>query len=239
MSDGLEIVDLVGGYGGPPVLNRVSLNVERGETVTLLGANGAGKTTLSRTIAGLTPAYSGEVRLAGRSLVGRAAHRIVRDGLVTVPEGRRLFARLSVEENLRLAFYGRRAPESDIVRRLAESYERFARLKDRQAQIVGTMSGGEQQMLAIAKALLLDPAVLVLDEPSTGLAPIIVEQLLDIIVGLAEEANCGVLLIEQNVASALRVSDRAYVLERGTVTVSGAASELAENEAVRAAYLGV
>jgi branched-chain amino acid transport system ATP-binding protein len=163
----------------------------------------------------------------------------VRDGLVTVPEGRRLFAQLTVEGNLRLAFYGRKLPEEEIERRIEAGYERFPRLCERRAQLVGTMSGGEQQMLAIAKALLLDPAVLVLDEPSTGLAPIIVEQLLDIIVRLAEDAGCGVLLIEQNVGSALRVSDRAYVLERGAVTVSGSAAELSENEAVRAAYLGV
>jgi branched-chain amino acid transport system ATP-binding protein len=238
MSAGLHISELVAGYGGPPVLGGVSLDVEPGETVALLGANGAGKTTLSRTIAGLTPAYSGTIRLGDVDLAGRPVHRIVRDGLVTVPEGRRLFARLTVEGNLRLAFYGRHVPEAEIASRLEEAYERFPQLRDRRGQAVGTMSGGEQQMLAIAKALLLDPTVLVLDEPSTGLAPIIVEQLLDIIVGLAEEASCGVLLIEQNVGSALRVSDRAYVLERGAVTISGTAGDLAENEAVRAAYLG-
>jgi branched-chain amino acid transport system ATP-binding protein len=239
MSAGLHVRELVAGYGGPPVLDGVSLDVEPGETVALLGANGAGKTTLSRTIAGLTPAYSGTVRLGDLDIARRPVHKIVRDGLVTVPEGRRLFAQLTVEGNLRLAFYGRKLPEEEIERRIEAGYERFPRLRERRAQLVGTMSGGEQQMLAIAKALLLDPAVLVLDEPSTGLAPIIVEQLLDIIVRLAEDAGCGVLLIEQNVGSALRVSDRAYVLERGSVTVSGSAAELSENEAVRAAYLGV
>jgi branched-chain amino acid transport system ATP-binding protein len=238
MSAGLHVNDLVAGYGGPPVLDGVTLSVSPGETVALLGANGAGKTTLSRTLAGLTPAYAGTMRLGDVDLAGRPVHKIVREGLVTVPEGRRLFARLTVEGNLRLAFYGRDVSEDEVTRRLEEAYERFPRLRDRRGQAVGTMSGGEQQMLAIAKALLLDPAVLVLDEPSTGLAPIIVEQLLDIIVRLAEEASCGVLLIEQNVGSALKVSDRAYVLERGTVTISGSAEELAQDEAVRAAYLG-
>jgi branched-chain amino acid transport system ATP-binding protein len=235
---GLEVRDLTVGYGGPAVLDDVSLAVTPGETVALLGSNGAGKSTLLRAITGFLRPKRGTVHLDGDDLRGCPPHTIVRRGIVSVPEGRRLFAQLSVEENLRLAFYGRPVEREAAESLIDLAFDRFPRLRSRRDQRAGTMSGGEQQMLAIARALVLQPRVLVMDEPSTGLAPLVVQQIFDIVGSLAGTLGAAVLLIEQNARGALRISDRGYVLERGRIVTAGAAGDLLDDETVRSAYLG-
>jgi branched-chain amino acid transport system ATP-binding protein len=230
----LRVNDLHVYYGAIHALKGVSFSVERGELVTLLGANGAGKTTTLKTLSGLLRPARGAVDLDGNALQKVEAHEIVRRGVAHVPEGRKVFPRFTVLENLKIGAYARTgAMEAD----LDFVFEMFPRLRERQRQYAGTLSGGEQQMLAIGRALMTQPKLLLLDEPSMGLAPKIVEQILEKIRAI-NKAGVTVLLVEQNAAMALAISHRGYVLETGTVILEGAASELAGNDLVRQAYLG-
>jgi branched-chain amino acid transport system ATP-binding protein len=231
----LEIAGLSSGYGGPPVLTDISLHVGEGEIVAIVGANGAGKTTLLNTIAGILRPSRGNILFDGQSLLGRPSEYIVRAGLCLVPEGRQVIAPLSIEENLLVGAYGRgpRAARDT----LATVYERFPRLKERRRQAAGLLSGGEQQMLAIGRALMADPRVLLLDEPSMGLAPLIVSEIFKLL-GDLNGQGMAVLLVEQNARKALALAGRGYVLEGGRLTVEGPASELAKSSAIVEAYLG-
>jgi branched-chain amino acid transport system ATP-binding protein len=233
----LAVDQLVVAYGLVDVLKGVSLNVESGEIVAIVGANGAGKTTLLSAISGLIRAKAGTVSFNGQSLGGRAVEDIVRLGLAHAPEGRRIFPGLTVAENL-LAGAAARPRSEPIEDRLAFVYELFPRLKERRGQRGWSLSGGEQQMLAIGRALMSRPKLLMLDEPSLGLAPIVVEQMFDTIQALNKSARLSILLVEQNAALALEVAHRAYVLETGSVILSGAANALADDPRVQAAYLG-
>ena len=222
-------------YGAIHALKGLSFEVEQGELVTLLGANGAGKTTTLKTLSGLLRPARGTVELEGQALDKIEAHEIVRRGVAHVPEGRKVFPRFTVLENLKVGAYARGAGTLDAEMNFV--FEMFPRLKERQKQYAGTLSGGEQQMLAIGRALMAKPKLLLLDEPSMGLAPKIVEQILENIRAI-NEAGVTVLLVEQNAAMALAISHRGYVLETGTVILEGSASELAGNDRVREAYLG-
>jgi branched-chain amino acid transport system ATP-binding protein len=232
----LEVDDIHTFYGNIEALKGVSLEVNEGEVVTLIGSNGAGKSTTLRSISGLTPPRQGSIRFRGQEITETPAEQIVKRGISQVPEGRRCFPRMSVRENLELGAFLRR--DGDEVERDAQRvFELFPRLKERERQKAGTLSGGEQQMLAIGRALMADPKLLLLDEPSMGLAPILVER----IYGTIEEINrqgTTILLVEQNANYALRISDRGYVLETGTVVVSDESSALRENPDVQKAYLG-
>ena len=230
----LEVSDLSVAYGAIQALNGVSLRLAEGEIVTLIGANGAGKTTTLRAIMGLVRA-SGHVRYRGESIRARATHRLVRDGLVLVPEGRIVFANLSVQENLEMGAYARR--DSGVARDFERVFALFPRLAERRRQTAGTLSGGEQQMLAIGRALMSRPRVLLLDEPSLGLAPIVVHAIFEAIEEI-HRSNVPVLLVEQNANAALRHSSRAYVLETGRVALEGPSAEVAANPKVKEAYLG-
>ncbi len=231
----LRVSDIHVYYDAIHALKGASFSVERGELVTLLGANGAGKTTTLKTLSGLLRPQSGAVELEGDSLETIAPHEIVRRGVAHVPEGRKIFPRFTVLENLQIGGYtrakGALGPELEFV------FEMFPRLQERQKQYGGTLSGGEQQMLAIGRALMAKPKLLLLDEPSMGLAPKIVEQILETIRSI-NKAGVTVLLVEQNAAMALAISHRGYVLETGSVILEGSASELAGNDLVRQAYLG-
>jgi branched-chain amino acid transport system ATP-binding protein len=231
----LEVRDLTVSYGAIGALKGVSLTLSDGEIVTLIGANGAGKTTTLRAIMGLVPPGSGEVRYRGEATRTVPTHRLVRDGLVLVPEGRIVFANLSVQENLEMGAYARRdeGVEADFERVFAL----FPRLKERRKQTAGTLSGGEQQMLAIGRALMSKPRVLLLDEPSLGLAPIVVHAIFEAIEEIHKN-GVPVLLVEQNANAALRHSKRAYVLETGRVALEGSSAEVAANPRVKEAYLG-
>lgn len=235
----LEVRDVKVRYGKIEALHGVSLSVRQGELVTLLGANGAGKTTLMRAISGLLPLESGSVWFDGRDITRVKAHRRVIDGLVQAPEGRGVFPGMTVVENLEMGCYGRKF-ESKAAhdQRLDWVFATFPRLAERRKQTGGTLSGGEQQMLAIGRALMARPRVLLLDEPSMGLAPMMISQIFSIIAEI-NAAGTTVLLVEQNAAQALSRSDRAYILETGAVTREGPAEELLADDAVRAAYLGV
>jgi branched-chain amino acid transport system ATP-binding protein len=223
------------GYGRIEALRGVSLAVNRGELVCLVGANGAGKTTTLKTISGLLTPRAGGVSLEGEALTGRPPHEVVLKGIAHVPEGRRIFNRLTVRENLSMGAYRRR--DGGVAADLERVLTLFPRLRERLAQVAGTLSGGEQQMLAIGRALMTNPRLLLLDEPSMGLAPVLVEQILQTIDDINREGTT-ILLVEQNAAMALSIAHRAYVLETGAVALSGPASELAENPDVRRAYLG-
>jgi branched-chain amino acid transport system ATP-binding protein len=222
-------------YGEIHALKGVDLAVDRGEIVALLGNNGAGKTTTLKTISGLLLPRTGGVALEGESLTGCPPHEVVLKGIAHVPEGRRIFNRLTVRENLLMGAYRRR--DTGIARDLDRVLTLFPRLRERLVQVAGTLSGGEQQMLAIARALMTNPRLLLLDEPSMGLAPVLVEQIFRTI-GDINRQGTTILLVEQNAAMALAVAHRAYVLETGTVALGGAAHELAQNPDVRRAYLG-
>ena len=231
----LEIRDIHVFYGAIHAIKGVSFDVEEHEIVTLIGANGAGKSTILNTIAGLLRPRSGQILLDGKSITGIPAHKMVTLGMALCPEGRRIFQQMTVRENLEMGGYSRNP--SEISSSLENVFTRFPRLKEREKQIAGTLSGGEQQMLAMARALMSKPRLMMLDEPSMGLAPILVEQIFDII----RELHAGgttILLVEQNAQMALSVANRAYVLETGNISMSGPASELLENDAVRKAYLG-
>ncbi len=233
---GLEIDGLEVAYGRTVALRGVSIAVGEGQVVCLIGANGAGKTTAMRAISGLVRPRAGRVRFAGADITGQAAHRIAASGLRQVPEGRQCFAELTVAENLALGAYlvpGR----GEVARRQDGVLARFPRLRERLHQLAGSMSGGEQQMLAIGRALMGAPRLLLLDEPSMGLAPLFVEEIFAIIAALKAEGTT-ILLVEQNASAALDVADHAYVLETGRIVLSGPAAEVASNPAVAAAYLG-
>jgi len=237
----LKIKNVNAYYGKVHALKNVSLHLNRSEIVTLIGANGAGKTTLLNTLSALIPAASGEILLEGKGITGLAADRVVSLGLSQVPEGRQVFNPLTVEENLELGAYLRyRAggQKSEIAADLERMFQMFPRLKERRRQAAGTLSGGEQQMLAIGRALMARPKLLLLDEPSMGLAPLVVQDIFRVIVRLREEEGTTILLVEQNARAALKVADRGYVLETGKVILEGKGAELLENKDVQRAYLG-
>jgi branched-chain amino acid transport system ATP-binding protein len=236
----LSIANLHAAYGKVDVLHGISLDVPKGKVVTLIGSNGAGKTTTMRAISGMIKPKSGSVILAGRDVTGLPSHKIARAGLAHSPEGRRVFASMSVTDNLLLgAFprFTRARPRGDVRADLEQAMELFPRLAERRNQLAGTLSGGEQQMLAMARAVMLKPEVILLDEPSMGLAPILVEEVFRIIARLKGQ-GVTMLLVEQFAAAALNVADYGYVLENGCISVHGAADKLKNDPAVRAAYLG-
>lgn len=222
-------------YGSIHAVKDVSFEVHQGEVVTLIGANGAGKSTILQTVSGLLRSKTGSVEFLGEQLDGVPAHKVVNKGLAHVPEGRRVFLQMTVEENLEMGAYTR--PSIEIADSIADVYERFPRLKERRNQIAGTLSGGEQQMLAMGRALMSKPQLLMLDEPSMGLAPLLIEQIFSIIKEL-HEAGTTILLVEQNAQMALSVADRGYVLETGRIVTSGTGAELLNDDAVKKAYLG-
>ncbi len=231
----LQVEDINVYYGAIHAIKGISFEVYSDEIVTLIGANGAGKSTTLNTIAGLLRPRSGHIVLEGKDLATIPASRIVSQGMALCPEGRRIFQQMTVRENLEMGGYTR--PKSEIPASLEEMFTRFPRLKEREKQIAGTLSGGEQQMLAMARALMSKPKLLMLDEPSMGLAPILVEQIFDIIKEL-HQAGVTILLVEQNAQMALSIADRAYVLETGRIAMTGEASALLKNDDVRKAYLG-
>jgi branched-chain amino acid transport system ATP-binding protein len=236
----LSIRDLHAAYGKVEVLHGISLEVAQGQLVTLIGSNGAGKTTTMRAISGMIKPRSGKVALAGQDITGQDAHRIARAGLAHSPEGRRVFASMSVMDNLLLgAFprFTRARPKGDIAHDLERALALFPRLRERRSQLAGTLSGGEQQMLAMARALMMNPTVVLLDEPSMGLAPILVEEVFRIIARLKAE-GVTMLLVEQFAQAALNVADYGYVLENGRIAVHGPAESLKTDPQVVAAYLG-
>jgi branched-chain amino acid transport system ATP-binding protein len=232
----LSVEQVRSGYGRIEALHGVSIEVGRGEIVTLLGANGAGKSTLMRAISGVQPISAGRIRFDDRPLEGVSSHARVARGIAQVPEGRQVFAPLSVEDNLRLGAWPRRNARLDA--ELASVYELFPVLASRRRISAGMLSGGEQQMLAIGRALMAKPRLLLLDEPSMGLAPMLVEQILDVVRGL-KQAGLTVLLVEQNARAALAIADRGYVIETGRIATSGSSDELLADAQVQAAYLGV
>ena len=231
----LKVDDINVYYGAIHAIKGVSFEVNEGEVVTLIGANGAGKSTILKTVAGLLSSRTGSVQFMGKDLGGIPAHKIVPMGLALVPEGRQIFLQMTVEENLQMGAFTRPASEYD--ESIADVYQRFPRLKERQNQIAGTLSGGEQQMLAMGRALMSKPSLLMLDEPSMGLAPILVEQIFDIVRELNQHGTT-ILLVEQNATMALSVAHRGYVLETGKIVATGTGAELLEDEAVKKAYLG-
>ncbi len=233
----LEIRGLSAAYGDVPVLHDVTLRVGQGEIVSLVGANGAGKTTTLRAVSGLLPALSGEVRFEGERLTGLPPSRIVARGVAHVPEGRQLFTNMTVRENLEMGAYLPRA-RAEAAATLAWVTGLFPRLAERAGQLAGTLSGGEQQMLAIGRALMSRPRLLILDEPSLGLAPLMVRAIFDAVARIAREGTT-VLLVEQNLAQSLRLSHRGYVLETGRIVLSGTGEELLANPHTRRAFLGL
>lgn len=233
----LELRNVSAGYGSFQALFDISLDVAMGEAVAVIGPNGAGKTTLMRVISGLSAPTSGDVRMEGTPLASVAPHRIIELGIAHVPENRRLFPMMTVEENLKMGAFIP-AARAKFSERLAFVYELFPAMKERANQPAGTMSGGEQQMCAIGRALMSGPKLLLMDEPSAGLAPVIVQQVFDLVKRIRREGYT-VLIVEQNIRQVLRVVDRAYLLEVGTIKASGSASELLESEDIRKAYIGV
>ena len=231
----LQVENLNVYYGSIHAIKGISFQVNEGEIVTLIGANGAGKSTTLNTIAGLLKPKSGSVTFDGKLISGMTANKIVPLGMALCPEGRRIFQHMTVRENLEMGGYSR--PKNEIDDSIEQVFQRFPRLKERRRQIAGTLSGGEQQMLAISRALMSKPKLMMLDEPSMGLAPILVDQIFDIIKEL-HKAGTTILLVEQNARKALQIADRAYVLETGSITLSGTGAELANSDAVKKAYLG-
>jgi branched-chain amino acid transport system ATP-binding protein len=232
----LELVDIHTYYGAIHALRGVSLTVDEGEIVTLIGSNGAGKSTTLRTISGLLRPRQGEIRLRGERIDGRKPHEIVALGVCQSPEGRRVFARMNIQENLEMGAFARR-DRAGLAAEYEKIYDLFPRLRERKLQKAGTLSGGEQQMLAIGRALMAAPKVLLLDEPSMGLSPILVEQIFDIIRTI-NEGGTTVLLVEQNASMALGIARRGYILQTGEVVLSASAAKLRTDPAVRKAYLG-
>ncbi len=232
----LKLRDLCAGYGKSEVLRGVSLDVNDGEVVTLVGANGAGKTTTLKTLCGLVVASGGTIEFDGHPLLGKAPHEIVELGVTMVPEGRQLFPFLTVEENLLMGAY-KRSARGLRLQRMAEVLDIFPRVRERLPQLAGSLSGGEQQMVAIARGLMAGPKLLIMDEPSLGLSPLLVEQMFEV-VRLVASRGTTVLLVEQNVFHTLQIADRGYVLENGAIALTGTGAELLGNPHVRRAYLG-
>jgi branched-chain amino acid transport system ATP-binding protein len=232
----LEVQNLVAGYGGTDVLRGISLSVKAGEIVAVLGANGVGKTTLNRALSGLIQPRAGAIRFLEQNIAGQKPSAIVAKGLIHVPEGRRIFPNMSVRDNLVLGSYrrGRPAREANLERMFAL----FPRLRERISQAAGTLSGGEQQMLAIGRGLMGEPKLLILDEPSLGLSPLLVEEMFTLIARIAAE-GLAVMLVEQNVVQSLELAARAYVLENGRIVVEGASADIAADPALKHAYLGL
>ena len=231
----LKVNDLNVYYGNIHAIKGISFEVNEGEIVTLIGANGAGKSTTLNTVAGLLKPASGSIEFEGSSLLSVPAHKIVSRGMALCPEGRRIFLQLTVQENLEMGAYTRSS--SEVADLIASVYERFPRLKERYKQVAGTLSGGEQQMLAMGRALMSNPKLIMLDEPSMGLAPILVEKIFQIIEEL-NKSGTTILLVEQNAQMALSIAHRSYVLETGRIMTSGTGEELLHDDAVRKAYLG-
>ncbi len=236
MSDLLTITGLRAGYGAVEVLRGVDLHLAPGELVALLGSNGAGKTTLNSVVSGLVPTWAGRVVFDGQDLTGAHYRQVVQAGLIQVPEGRKVFPNLSVLENLELGAFTR--ARASRATNLARVFDTFPRLRERQTQLAGTMSGGEQQMLAIGRGLMAEPQLLILDEPSLGLSPLLVEEMFTLIAQL-RASGLAILLVEQNVGQSLEIADRAYVMENGSIRFSGTSAELLASDTLRQAYLGV
>ncbi|MFR9147121.1 MAG: ABC transporter ATP-binding protein [Mediterraneibacter sp.] len=232
----LEVKDLEVYYGVIQAIKGVSFHVEKGEVIALIGANGAGKTTILHTVTGLISPKKGSVIFEGKDITKVPAHKIVSMGMAHVPEGRRVFAELSVYENLKMGAYTR-TDKAEIEDSLKNVYKRFPRLEERKNQMAGTLSGGEQQMLAMGRALMSKPGIILMDEPSMGLSPILVNEIFDIIRSVSESGTT-VLLVEQNAKKALSIADRAYVLETGNITLEGNAKDLLEDDSIKKAYLG-
>ena len=232
----LEIIDLKVSYVMIQAIKGISFEVNKGEVIALIGANGAGKTTILHTITGLLNADSGSVTYEGKDITRMPGHKIVSMGIAHVPEGRRVFANMTVLQNLKLGAYTRK-DKAEIAETLEMVYTRFPRLKERKNQLAGTLSGGEQQMLAMGRALMSHPQIILMDEPSMGLSPIFVNEIFDIIEEVSKSGTT-VLLVEQNAKKALSIADRAYVLETGNILLDGKASELLDNDSIRKAYLG-
>jgi len=236
MTDLLLIEGIRAGYGAVEILRDVDLRVDKGELVALLGSNGAGKTTLNSVMSGLVRAWSGRITFDGQDLTNTHYRQVVQSGLIQVPEGRKVFPNLNVRENLELGAFtrarARRASNLDKV------FDTFPRLHERQTQLAGTMSGGEQQMLAIGRGMMAEPKLLILDEPSLGLSPLLVEEMFTLIAKLRQE-GLAILLVEQNVGQSLEIADRAYVMENGSILFSGTPTELLASDSLRQAYLGV
>ena len=232
----LEVNNINVYYGAIHAIKGISLAVEEGEIVTLIGANGAGKSTTLRTISGLLKPKTGEIKFLGNDIAGMPAHKIVREGISQVPEGRRIFAEMTVLENLELGAFTR-DNKDEIQSDMQMVFKRFPRLEERKTQLAGTLSGGEQQMLAMGRALMSRPKLLLIDEPSMGLAPLLIKEIFNIIVDI-NKTGTTVLLVEQNANMALSIANRAYVLETGRITISGDAKKLAASEDIRKAYLG-
>ncbi|ASN82151.1 MULTISPECIES: ABC transporter ATP-binding protein [Deinococcus] len=233
----LDLQDIHTYYGHIHALKGVSMHINQGEIVALIGGNGAGKTTTLRTVSGMMKPRSGQLSYQGGSIAGVPAHRIMQQGISHVPEGRRIFPQLTVRENLEVGAYTV-TDKATVEQRIQEGFTFFPRLKERENQLGGTMSGGEQQMLAIARALMVNPKLLLLDEPSMGLSPLFVEAIFDIIGLLNRERGTTILLVEQNANMALSIAHRAYVLQTGEIKLSGNAQDIAQDESVRKAYLG-
>ncbi len=232
----LEVKDLEVYYGVIQAIKGVSFHVDQGEVIALIGANGAGKTTILHTITGLLAPKKGSVYFEGKEITKVPAHKIVSLGMAHVPEGRRVFAELSVYENLKMGAYTRK-DRSEIEESLERVYKRFPRLQERRNQMAGTLSGGEQQMLAMGRALMSKPKIILMDEPSMGLSPILVNEIFDIIQEVSQSGTT-VLLVEQNAKKALSIADRAYVLETGNISIEGNAKDLLEDDSIKKAYLG-
>ena len=232
----LDIRNMDVAYGGIRAVRQLNLHIHPGERVALIGANGAGKSTTLRAICGLVPLAAGSVHYQGKSLAGQPVHAMVRQGLVMVPEGRGIFPQLTIEENLHMGAYSRQ-DKINFAQELQQVYQRFPRLAERRLQTAGTLSGGEQQLLAMGRAILSKPKLLLLDEPTMGLAPIMVDKIFEVIEDIAQQ-GVTILLIEQNARLALEVSQRGYVLESGELTLQGPARDLLHDPKVRAAYLG-
>jgi branched-chain amino acid transport system ATP-binding protein len=232
----LSISQLHGGYGSVEILRGVDLQVNEGEIVALLGSNGAGKSTLNNILCGIYPAWIGDVQFDGKSITNLHYREVVKAGLIQVPEGRKIFPNLSVLENLKLGSFTRARERRD--QNLERAFEIFPKLKTRLTQLAGTMSGGEQQMLAIGRGLMAEPRLLILDEPSLGLSPLLVEEMFTLIDKLHRE-GLAVLLVEQNVAQSLEIAQRAYVMENGSIRFSGKSADLMQSDAIRKSYLGL
>ncbi len=241
MSDGKNILELKNVdvyYGEVQALFGISIEVGQGEIVSIIGSNGAGKTTTMRSISGLHAARNGQIIFDGEDITRQKSHQIVKKGIIYVPEGRLVFPNISVQDNLEMGAYSKTFSRKQLLEHLEEQYELFPRLKERRGQLAGSLSGGEQQMLAIARGLMSDPRLIMFDEPSLGLAPVIVDDMFDIIVRINRDRKATVLLVEQNAYMALSISGRTYVLENGEITTSGKSADLMESDEIKKAYLG-